>query len=1412
MKQKRFRWLALAVLLLTGLSLQTKAQEVDDLQEYLDQLAAEQPVQAARRGASPAEQVTIPVGLPEVDLSKFSSYTNRSKVLEVKTSLKFVNGIITAASGFAGGTPLLKIMNGATCVVGETSGIDASAATLSACIEAVGIYGGSTFYQCCDVTAPQKTAGVAIYLNSSADTYVYVSGKTIGSIRNPNGGTVTGLESYQDLKDKLDAIEKDIQELVTKFNEVKSIYESLKKDLSVANQQTVDARLTEIEATLQGFEKERAGLAAELEKASSSEYSSLNKRIDDLAKRVENYKLSLLVELNNLGEDVKAQAVSELQKKLKDFQDDVNKLQSIIKDLSSYLYSLSDGRYFFERQWTEEFRQNMAPISEVVSSLEYDLKDLIGKYNDLLKNNSIATVEDAINFGQQYEQLVELYNKLPPQAENARTQLGILKEQYNKLDVIFPNNEEGYAVAPTGITKEIQLGYRDPRGFILTAAGIMHFEQVSGTNFILKNQDDVYVVATKGSATLTAGTKETATVWTGKSLGNGSYTFYSSSADSYITAEYGKVLEPVKAGTALQWTIVESAIDPLEATIKGLEEEAEAAESGEGSLTENDTLRVIIHPCGCTPPEPFVFPVLPSPIRISGDELPIPSPNDGWRPEGFHPYHIPKGSHVILDDVTFRDKIGGDHIIYVDGILEISIRVNIYIWNWEWFIHVGPTGRVIWRYEPGEYVPRIKNDKGGTIDMIKGRMGHLDNSGTVNHTGGTIDYVINRYEYHLTGGIVDFMDNYGRNRHEGGQVRKVRNNPDGTYDMTGGEIRNTVVTVVDTVFVNCGTFNFKGGYLCGYGSRLIYHAKGAKLRIDGGMFCFDNIKDYWIEAHDDFYIRGDEDYQPTVPILLNPSVRIRILYKWIYKFNIVFIGGRPTPRYPLFIGEEGLWLSRNYFELIDWLLPDRWRWHYDDYTNSIEPRDENVEDEDDLQAYLDWLANNQEGTASSTEEYPQVLDLQGRIIYITHRIDIPVGSHIWFKNGQFVPSGTWTDDRVFYIPGGSSARFEDFVIDFSSSIHYYVNYQVVYRYIFDVIGNVYFGPGFHLKGWFDPSIASTDNYWPGAVFRFDPSACIYLNGGRFENIIFLLNTVVNIYVSTGFVHDVYFYLPTACRYEGFRFMAPWNYYSFVLADLKKIKFVGTDEWKTATDREGYNYLFGSQWVGDANGDHELNIGDIVEIINFILGRPSAKFIEAAADITDDGSVNVTDIAKVVDEVMAPEEASARIIGLAQEEAMNNDQLSLTENEDRTLSLCLDNTGNYVAAQFDVRLSDGQTLDDISLNDVRSNGHKIAYAKTGSNQYTVVVYSLDNRPYNGNCGELLNMSVSGNGSVEVDNILFVTSNMAEKRFAPLGGTPTGVKDIDHSPMAIDHYYDLKGRRVENGGKGIYIINGKKHIVK
>jgi len=56
-------------------------------------------------------------------------------------------------------------------------------------------------------------------------------------------------------------------------------------------------------------------------------------------------------------------------------------------------------------------------------------------------------------------------------------------------------------------------------------------------------------------------------------------------------------------------------------------------------------------------------------------------------------------------------------------------------------------------------------------------------------------------------------------------------------------------------------------------------------------------------------------------------------------------------------------------------------------------------------------------------------------------------------------------------------------------------------------------------------------------------------------------------------------------------------------------------------------------LGDANGDMKVNVSDIVEIVNDILGKPSAKYNRSAADVNGDGQVNVTDIVNVVNIIM-----------------------------------------------------------------------------------------------------------------------------------------------------------------------------------
>ena len=46
-----------------------------------------------------------------------------------------------------------------------------------------------------------------------------------------------------------------------------------------------------------------------------------------------------------------------------------------------------------------------------------------------------------------------------------------------------------------------------------------------------------------------------------------------------------------------------------------------------------------------------------------------------------------------------------------------------------------------------------------------------------------------------------------------------------------------------------------------------------------------------------------------------------------------------------------------------------------------------------------------------------------------------------------------------------------------------------------------------------------------------------------------------------------------------------------------------------------------------------------------------------------------------------------------------------------------------------------------------------------------------------------------------------------------GTPTGINVVKMNGQQADGIYDLQGRRISsNKGKGIYIINGKKVILK
>ena len=65
--------------------------------------------------------------------------------------------------------------------------------------------------------------------------------------------------------------------------------------------------------------------------------------------------------------------------------------------------------------------------------------------------------------------------------------------------------------------------------------------------------------------------------------------------------------------------------------------------------------------------------------------------------------------------------------------------------------------------------------------------------------------------------------------------------------------------------------------------------------------------------------------------------------------------------------------------------------------------------------------------------------------------------------------------------------------------------------------------------------------------------------------------------------------------------------------------------------------------GDANGDGEVNVTDIMAVANFILGIDMTTFYEQAADVNGDDDVNVTDIMGIANIILGVNTSSSRVV-------------------------------------------------------------------------------------------------------------------------------------------------------------------------
>ena len=59
-------------------------------------------------------------------------------------------------------------------------------------------------------------------------------------------------------------------------------------------------------------------------------------------------------------------------------------------------------------------------------------------------------------------------------------------------------------------------------------------------------------------------------------------------------------------------------------------------------------------------------------------------------------------------------------------------------------------------------------------------------------------------------------------------------------------------------------------------------------------------------------------------------------------------------------------------------------------------------------------------------------------------------------------------------------------------------------------------------------------------------------------------------------------------------------------------------------------------LGDVNADGKINAGDVAEMVNYLLGKPSSKFMIEVANINGDDVVDLADVIMIVNLIMVTE--------------------------------------------------------------------------------------------------------------------------------------------------------------------------------
>ncbi len=259
--------------------------------------------------------------------------------------------------------------------------------------------------------------------------------------------------------------------------------------------------------------------------------------------------------------------------------------------------------------------------------------------------------------------------------------------------------------------------------------------------------------------------------------------------------------------------------------------------------------------------------------------------------------------------------------------------------------------------------------------------------------------------------------------------------------------------------------------------------------------------------------------------------------------------------------------------------------------------------------------------------------------------------------------------------------------------------------------------------------------------------------------------------------------------------------------------------------------------GDTNNDGNFSVTDVRGIVNMVLAA-QVPDDNLAGDVNEDGVISVTDVRGVVNLVLNPVAPTKQLSSKMRSATSSANLLyiepfSIAPGEEKEVLVMLNNPDDaFSDIQFDLYLPEGmEVVNDNegyliglgSRTDLRNhNRPEAALQKDGA--VRVLCYSDKAETFFGHSGDVMKLTLKASDtlspgiySLGLKNVELARPDMTNDRpqastaSVSVNGNATGIGSLE-AEAERGAIYDMNGRPVQQPAKGVYIINGKKVMIK